>query len=580
LKLNSVSVLIGGEAGAGISRSGYLFGKACVRGGLHVFGANDYGSLIRGGHNFFVLRVEAGEVYSQGDAVDLVVALNKDTILRHRNELASGGGIVYDGERVKLEGGELDRSDVQLFSVPFRSIVKSMGAQEIVENTVALGAAVALLGYDLEVFNAVLKDTFGEKVAETNMRAAKAGYDHANANYDGQFGYRLARLPSAGKGRIFVSGNEAVGMGALNAGCKFYAAYPMTPVTGLLHFMASNERDYKMIVLQAENEIACINMVTGAAFAGARAMTATSGGGFSLMVECLGMAGMTENSIVVVLGQRSGPSTGLPTYTAQGDLRFAMHASQGEFPRMVTAPGDAEECFYETMRAFNFAEKYQMPVIILTDKYLAESQYTVEPFDVGFVKIERGDLVSKPEYQGAEYKRHLLTESGISPRVLPGTKNAIVRTNADEHDERGLTAEDPQMTTRMMDKRLGKLKALKEELRSVETVKLYGPKRADLTIVSWGSTKGPVREAMKILERQGLKANFVQVLYLCPFPAEELTRHLKSARKTVVVENNATSQLTGLIRQHTLMDIGAKVLKYDGRPFDPGFLAGKLTEAA
>ncbi len=298
------------------------------------------------------------------------------------------------------------------------------------------------------------------------------------------------------------------------------------------------------------------------------------------MVECLGMAGMTENPIVVVLGQRSGPSTGLPTYTAQGDLRFAMHASQGEFPRMVTAPGDAEECFYETMRAFNFAEKYQMPVIILTDKYLAESQYTVEPFDVGSVRIERGDLFSRPEYQGAEYKRHLLTESGVSPRVLPGTRNAIVRTNADEHDERGLTAEDPQMTTRMTDKRLGKLKALKEELRSVERVKLYGPKRADLTIVSWGSTKGPVREAMKILERQGLKANFVQVLYLCPFPAEELTRHLKSARKTVVVENNATSQLTGLIRQHTLMDIGAKVLKYDGRPFDPGFLAGKLKEVA
>lgn len=580
MKLNSVSVLIGGEAGAGISRSGYLFGKACVRGGLHVFGANDYGSLIRGGHNFFVLRVEAGEVYSQGDAVDLVVALNKDTILRHRNELASGGGIVYDGEQVKLEAGELGRTDVQLFSVPFRSIVKSLGAQEIVENTVALGAAVALLGYELEALSGVLKDTFSEKVAETNMRAAKAGYDHAKANYDGQFGYGLRRLPGAEKGRIFVLGNEAVGMGALKAGCKFYSAYPMTPVTGLLHFMASNERDYRMVLLQAENEIACVNMVTGAAFAGARAMTATSGGGFCLMVECLGMAGMTENPIVVVLGQRTGPSTGLPTYTAQGDLRFAMHASQGEFPRMVIAPGDAEECFYETMRAFNFAEKYQMPVIILTDKYLAESQYTIEPFDVGLVKIERGDLFQGPEYQGSEYKRHLLTESGISPRVLPGTRNAIVRTNADEHDERGLTAEDAEMTTRMMDKRLGKLKALKEELRSVETVKLYGPKRADLTIVSWGSTKGPIREAMKILGKEGLKVNFVHVLYLCPFPAEEFIRHLKSARKTVVVENNATSQLAGLIRQHTLMDVDSKVLKYDGRPFDPGFLAGKLKEVA
>ena len=580
MKLNSISVLIGGEAGAGISRSGYLFGKACLRGGFHVFGANDYGSLIRGGHNFFVVRVEADEAYSQGDTVDLVVALNKDTILRHRTELVPGGGIVYDGEQVRLEEGELGGSDLKLFSVPFRSIVKSMGAQEIVENTVALGAALALLGCDLEILNVVLRDTFSEKVAETNIRAAKAGYDHAKANYEGQFQYALGKLPSPGNGRIFVSGNEAVGMGALKAGCRFYAAYPMTPVTGLLHFMASNERDYKMIVLQAENEIACINMVTGAAFAGARAMTATSGGGFCLMVECLGMAGMTESPIVVVLGQRSGPSTGLPTYTAQGDLRFAMHASQGEFPRMVVAPGDAEECFYETIRAFNFAEKYQMPVMILTDKYLAESQYTVEPFDVDLVKIERGDLFQGREYQGSEYKRHLLTESGISPRVLPGTGNAVVRTNADEHDERGLTAEDPQMTTSMMDKRLRKLKALKEELQSFETVKVYGPKRADLTIVSWGSTKGPIREAMRILEKEGLKANLIQVLYLCPFPAEQITQYLKSAKKTVVVENNATSQLAGLIRQHTLMDVDAKVLKYDGRPFDPGFLAGRLREVA
>jgi len=580
VKLNSVSVLIGGEAGAGISRSGYLLGKACVRGGFHVFGANDYGSLIRGGHNFYLVRIEEDEVYSQPDRVDLVVALNEDTIMRHRNDLVAGGGIVYDGDQVKLGAAELGRSDVALFPVPFRSIVKDLGAQEIVENTVALGGVVALLGYDLEIFNGVLKDTFSEKVAETNVRAAKAGYDYATANYDGQFACRLGALPGARKGRIFLMGNDAVGMGALKAGCRFYAAYPMTPVTGLLHFMASNEREYGMIVLQAENEIACINMVTGAAFAGTRAMTATSGGGFSLMVECLGMAGMTENPIVVVLGQRSGPSTGLPTYTAQGDLRFAIHASQGEFPRVVVAPGDAQECFYETMRAFNIAEKYQIPVIILTDKYLAESHYTVDPFDVDRIKIERGALFPKPQYEGPEYRRHLITETGISPRVLPGTKDAVVRTNADEHDEWGFTAEDPQTTARMMDKRLGKLKALADELRGIETVKFYGPERADLTVLSWGSNKGPVREAMKILAREGLRVNLAHVLYLCPFPAEKVAEYLRSARKTAVVENNATSQLTGLIREHTLMDVDARVLKYDGRPFDPGFLAGKLREVA
>lgn len=578
MKVNKISVLVGGEAGAGVNRSGFLFGKACLRGGFHVFGTNDYGSLIRGGHNSYTIRVDAEQIFSQEDTVDLLLALDKNTILRHKDELVPSGGIVFDAEQAGLDQGELGREDLKLFPIPFRSMVKDLGAQTIVENTIALGAAVSLLDYHLEILNGVLRDTFQERVAEANILAAKAGYDYAREHHQGQFNCRLEKLPAAGRHRILLLGNEAVGLGALQAGCKFYAAYPMTPSTGLLHFLAAQERNQNMVVIQGEGEIACINMVAGASFAGARAMTATSGGGFCLMSEGLGMMGMTETPGVIMVAQRPGPSTGLPTYSGQGDLRFLIHASQGEFPRVVIAPGDVEECFYETMRAFNYAEKYQIPVILITDKHLAESHYTAEIFDLERVEIERGSLVREEEYQGEDYNRYELTESGISLRAIPGTTGALVRANADEHDERGLTAEDPDLTTIMMDKRLKKVESLREELRNVETVKLYGPEEVDLTIIAWGSTKGPIREAMKILEEDGPTANFLQVLYLAPFPVERVNRHLKSAKTVVVVENNATSQLTSLIREYALRDVERKVLKYDGRPFDPRSLATKLEE--
>ncbi len=580
MKVNKISLLVGGEAGAGITRSGFLFGKACLRGGLHVFGTNDYQSLIRGGHNFYIARVDAEEIFSQEDTIDLLLALNKETILLHKDELVPGGGIIYDGEQVTLKEDELARRDLKLFSVPLRRIVKELEGEMIMRNTVALGAAVALLDYDLEILKDVIKDSFKAKIAEINIKAAQKGYDYAKEKYGDDFKYRLKKLSTAGKRKLFLSGNEAVGLGALRAGCKFYAAYPMTPATGLLHFMAAQERNYDMVVIQGESEIACINMVAGASFAGVRAMTATSGGGFCLMSEGFGMTGMTETPAVIMVAQRPGPSTGLPTYSTQGDLRFVIHASQGEFPRVVIAPGDVEECFYETMRAFNWAEKYQIPVILLTDKYLVESHGAVGPFDVGRVKIERGSLLIGEEYEGEEeYMRHRITEDGISPRATPSMKGVIVRTNADEHDERGYTTEDPELTTKMVDKRLRKMDALVKELEGVETTKFYGPERADVTIVAWGSTKGPIREAVKVLERDGVKANYLQVLYLNPFPTERVSRVLKSVKRVVLVEQNKTSQLNSLIREHTFMDVERRVLKYDGRPFNPEFLAARIKEA-
>jgi len=576
---NKISLLVGGEAGAGITRSGFLFAKTCLRGGLYVFGANDYQSLIRGGHNFYTVRADAEMVYSQADTIDLLLALNKETILLHKQELVSGAGIIYDGDQITITDEELGRNNIKLYSVPLRKTVKELEGPPIMENTVALGAAIALLDYDPELLNEVLRDTFSPKTAELNIEAAKQGYNYTTEHYRNNFGYKLKKTASAGKHKIFLTGNEAIGLGALNAGCKLYAAYPMTPATPILHFLAPLDREYKMVVIQVENEIAAVNMVAGASFTGVRSMTATSGGGFCLMSEGLGMIGMTETSPVIVLVQRPGPSTGLPTYTAQGDLRFVIHASQGEFPRVVIAPGNVEECFCKTIEAFNLAEKFQIPAIIISDKYLAESNETAEPFDQHRIRIDRGQLITETEYTGKEeYKRHKFTENGISPRAIPGTKGAIVRTNADEHNELGYTTEDPALATKMADKRFKKLDALTKELENYETVKLYGPEEADATIIAWGSTKGPIREAMKILSNEDITVNYLQIVYLTPFPASKIQKIQQSAKKTIIVENNKTSQLSSLIQEHLLRTVDHKILKYDGRPFNPEALARSIKE--
>ncbi len=578
--VNKISVLVGGEAGAGISRSGFLFAKACLRGGLSIFGANDYQSLIRGGHNFYTVTVCDESVYSHTNNIDLLIALNKETIVIHKDELVSGAGIIYDGDQITITKEELGRDDLQLYNVPLRKIVKDLEGPSIMENTVALGAAIALLEYDLELMNSVLKDTFNPKITKQNIEATKKGYDYIKNHYDvTTLRYKLKETDAAGKNRIFLTGNEAIGLGALNAGCKFYAAYPMTPATSILHFLAPLDREFNMIVIQSESEIAAINMVAGASFAGARSMTATSGGGFCLMSEALGMIGITETSPVIVLVQRPGPSTGLPTYTSQGDLRFAIHASQGEFPRVVIAPGDVNESYYLTLEAFNLAEKFQIPAIIISDKYLAESHQTTEQFDQNKIKIDRGNLVTAAQYtEKEEYKRHLLTPNGISLRVIPGTKGAIVRTNADEHNELGFTTENLVLSTKMADKRFKKLEALTKELENYETVKLHGPKEADVTIIGWGSTKGTILEAMKILNEEDPKINYLQIVYLNPFPADKIQEILKSSTKTIMVENNKTSQLTSLIREHLLIDVKHKILKYDGRPFNPESLIQSIRE--
>jgi 2-oxoglutarate ferredoxin oxidoreductase subunit alpha len=584
MKVNDLSILVGGEAGAGITRAGYLFVKAAMRGGLYAFGMNDYQSLIRGGHNFYVAWIRDQEVYSQTDHVDLLIALNAETIMLHENELAPGAGIIHDPIDLPDAQKQLGRKDLKFYPVPLKKIVTEDLKQEIISrNTVAIGAAVKLVNYDFKILEDVLRDTFSDKpvAAEASIKAAQSGYDYLKENFEDDFECRLEKTKVEGKYQIFLTGNEAIGTGAIAAGCGLYVAYPMTPMSALLTFMAEKERNYKMIVMHPEGEIAAILMAAGASFAGVRSMTATSGGGFCLMTEALGMTGMTETGVVIALGIRNGPSTGLPTYTSQADLRFALHAGQGEFPRVVIAPGDVEECFYETMQAFNWADKYQLPVILLVDKYVAESHTSVNRFDVNRIKIERGDFVNTGRWEGKEeYKRHKITATGVSPRVIPSTMGAIVRTNSDEHDESGYTTEKPDITVQMMDKRMRKLEYLEKEIQQkrIETTRLFGPEDAKATIIAWGSTKGPIREAMKLLDNEGVSVNYCQIVHLQPFPTSRIEDVLNNAKKTIAIENSKSCQISGLVRQLTLKDVDYKLSKYDGRPWNPGSLAQKVKE--
>ena len=578
LKDDTISFLVGGEAGQGITRSGSLLGKALMRAGLQVFGMNDYPSIIRGGHNFYTLRVSEREVHSPADTVDLLIALNKETVLLHLDDLSEGAGIVYD-LGIEFDEEELGRDDVELYPVPLTEIVKEIGGVQIMRNTVALGAAAALLCFDPEIIKEVIADAFPgrDKIIEQNARAIDMGFDYVKENYGDGFPCRLESSEATSK--IMLTGNEAVALGAIRAGCRFYSAYPMTPASGVLHYLAGKDIETEMVVVQAESEIAALNMVVGASYAGVRSMTATSGGGFCLMTEAFGLAGATETPVVVMLGQRPGPSTGMATYTAQADLLFAVHTSQGEFPRVVVAPGDVEGCFYRTMEAFNLAEKYQVPAIILTDKFIVESHKSAEPFDPERVPIERGSLLVTDEWTSEErYKRYKITESGVSPRILIGTKGATVLANGNEHDEYGYTTTDPGKVVAMAEKRFRKREPLAEEVSDLEPVEVFGDPNPAVTLVGWGSTKGPALEAMRMLRGRGVKSRFIQVVYMEPFPAEELRGLLKGGGEFILFETNMTAQLGKLIKLNTGFVFEHVALKYDGRPFNPGEICARVEE--
>lgn len=580
-----VRIRLGGPAGFGVKAAGQSLARVFADSGFNTFDLTEYPSLIKGGHNTYHLRVSPDEIFSHVMPTDLLVALDKDTVALHIGELTHGGAIIYDPKDVEPSAEDLGgRDDICLVPVPLTDLVYEVGGIKIMRNVAALGSVLGHLEFPLDGLIESIQQQFAHKkpeIAEQNVAIARKGYEHAQqAHCD--FPYKLEPVKGAAE-KILADGNEAFGLGALAGGIGFYAAYPMTPSSSLLHFMAKHAEKHDVVVKHAEDEIAVINMVLGSAFGGARSMCATAGGGFSLMVEAFGMAGVSESAIVVGLFTRPGPATGMPTWTEQSDLRFAIHAAQGEFPRVILAPGDQTEAFEMAWTALNLADQLQTPVILLGDTYLSDNRKTCAPFDVAAVHIDRGKLIAEgdiadhPDTLDGEgrYLRYKVTDDGVSVRALPGVKGAVQLVNSYEHDEFGIgqNGEYADVRVAQNDKRLRKM-----ELAAllVPPPRRYGPEDAEVSIVCFGTTKMPALEAMRWLETDGIPVNMLHVLTVWPFPADPMCDFLDHSTRSLVVEGNATGQLEGLIAEHCMRAMDDRLNRYDGRPISPEQIYAKV----
>ncbi len=560
--------LIGGEAGQGLQTIGAVLAKALARQGLHIFAYQDYHSRVRGGHNFYQVRAASFPVGSHLDEVTMLVALDEETIKIHGHRVGEGGVVLYDSEEMPSQEGLANS-----LPVPLKELGKTYGGQGVMGNSAAAGAVWQLLGGEPAALDETLRDTFsgkGDKVAEANVKAARGGMEYAKKHFQSTCPCRLERLLSPP--RMLLTGNDAVALGALAAGCQFIGAYPMSPASSVFTTMGRQVGRLPLVFEQAEDEISAIHMALGAAFAGVRSMVATSGGGFALMVEGLSLAGCSETPLVLFLGQRPGPATGLATRTEQGDLLFALHAGHGEFPRAVLAPGNAGEAFWLTVKAFNLAEKYQVPVFVLSDQYLADAAYTVEPFGLDRVLVDRGEILAEKEF-GPGYRRHRLTESGISPRAFPGRGEGTVATSGNEHDEEGYPTEKADLRRKMTEKRLGKARFL---AAAIAPPSFYGPQNPQKVLLTWGSGLGACREAAEHLNAGGEKVGVVHMTELWPFPAADVELALAGAEEVIAVEMNATGQLGRLLRQETGIKPKAAILKYDGRAMNGAYVVKEL----
>jgi 2-oxoglutarate ferredoxin oxidoreductase subunit alpha len=566
------SIKIGGEAGQGIQTIGDTLARVFSRSGYHVFTHQDYESRIRGGHNFFQIRFSDKPVSASREKIDILVALDEESIKQHQKELSEIGQIIYDSEylKSKYEGPFF-------LDIPFVRLAVEHGGNKIMANTVSMGAVLGMLGIELDILIDIIKDTFkkkGEEVIKANINALMAGHDYA-VKQCLKCNFSVAKLSEP---KILLSGVEAIGFGALASGCKFYAAYPMTPSTGIMNYLASKEKEYSIVVEQAEDEIAAINMALGASFAGVRAMTGTSGGGFALMVEGLSLAAMTETPIVIALGQRPGPATGFPTRTEQADLNFALYTAHGEFPRVIFAPGSPEQAFYLINKAFDLSEKYQIPSIILFDTYLADSEWTYEDLDLNKIKYINYRLRAEELKNIENYKRHAFTDSGVSPLAIPGASRHLVVTDSDEHDEDGHIVEDAETRIRMVNKRLfRKLPLIRKE---IEPPLYYGKENPDVILVGWGSTYGVLKEAVNILSSD-CKIAMLHFSEIYPFPSTgkfNYLKKLKDAQITICIENNATGQFARLMKTETGYFFNSLINKFDGRPFLLDELVKKIEE--
>jgi 2-oxoglutarate ferredoxin oxidoreductase subunit alpha len=573
-------IAIGGAAGQGVATPGDIFAKIFSRRGLNLNAYNAYQSIIRGGHTFLTIRTGAERVTNMGDRIDMLIPLNQDTMDRHLGLLNAGAACIYNADTIKPGP---PASGVQLCPLPVSALV-DITRNKVAQNTLAIGAGLHMMGIGFPALEEVLREQFkkkGDALVAENVGVARVGYDYAAAH----FAAFPNPLPKTENRYAILSGNTAMAMGGAAAGVKFYCAYPMSPSTGVLHWMAAHARRAGIMVRQVEDEIGVINMAIGAAHAGVRAMCATSGGGFALMSEGLGMSAMIETPVVVINCQRAGPSTGVPTKTEQGDLWQMLGAAFGDYPRVIAAPLDIADCFKLIPEIFNIADRFQCPGLVLCDLLLSEGRLSVHPKDLDFDQpIDRGELITtngtSPEGAvNGGYKRYKITDSGISPRAIPGVPGHIHTVATDEHMEDGVLISDeftnPIKRRAMMEKRMRKVIGIEA---AVPQPALLGPSNADVTLIGWGSTKGVIEESCEILNEQGISANQLQIRWLVPLHGESILEILKGSRRTFIVENNYSGQFARYLRSETSFVPSGHIRKYDGEPFMPHHIVEAVKE--
>ncbi|WP_136687603.1 2-oxoacid:acceptor oxidoreductase subunit alpha [Halorhabdus amylolytica] len=570
---------IGGEAGDGIDSTGKIFARALSRAGRHVFTSKDFASRIRGGYTAYKVRTSVDRVESVVDRLDVLIALTERTIDENLDELQEGSVVIYDGEQTTMADVEVPEGMIGL-EVPLNSLAEEAGGA-IMRNVVALGAASEVAGFPVEYLDEALVKRFGEKgeaIVANNREAARLGRDFVRkeTDYSDEFS-----LETTDEDYVLLNGDEAIGMAAIAAGCRFYAGYPITPATDIMEYLTGRIEEFGGAVVQAEDELSAINMALGAARAGARAMTGTSGPGIDLMSETFGLVATSETPLVIANVMRSGPSTGMPTKQEQGDLNAMLYGGHGEIPRFVLAPTTIGECFDRTVEAFNLAEKYQIPVYLTADLALAvtEQTYSPERFDMESVEIDRGKVVDPDGVEEwldekGRFRAHAATEDGVSPRALPGTPDAAHMTTGLEHDELGRRTEEEDVRVEQVQKRQRKVETARE--REDFDHREFGDPDADTLVISWGSNEGAMREALGMLEDRGIDVRFLSVPYIYPRP--DLTDEVESAEDVIVVECNATGQFADLIEHDTLSRV-QRVTKYTGVRFKADELANEIEAA-
>ena len=567
---------IGGEAGDGIDSTGKIFAQALSRAGRHVFTSKDFASRIRGGYTAYKIRTSVDPVRSVVDSLDVLIALTPRTIEENRDELHEGSAIVYDGERTTMANVEIPDGMVGL-DVPLKRLAEEAGGA-IMRNVVALGAACAVTGFPIENLDSALEKRFaskGQALVDNNKAAARSGRDYVAEECDVDLNYELETTDSD---YVLLNGDEAIGMGAIAAGCKFYAGYPITPATDVMEYLVGRIERFGGHVVQAEDELSAINIALGAARAGARSMTATSGPGIDLMAETFGLVATSETPLVIVDVMRSGPSTGMPTKQEQGDLNGLLYGGHGEIPRFVLAPTTISECFWKTVEAFNLAEKYQLPVYLTADLSMAVTEQTFSPetFDMDAVEVDRGKVVDETAIDdhtsdSGGFQPHEVTEDGVSPRAFPGTADGAHMSTGLEHDEQGRRTEDTEMRVEQVDKRNRKVETARE--REDWTPREFGDADADTLVVTWGSNEGALAEAVEFLDEDGIDVRVLSVPYV--FPRPDLSEDVAAAERTVVVECNERGQFADLV-EHDVLERVDRVNKYNGVRFKADELAGEI----